>query len=425
MNRPGQSPLNAINAHAEHTASSDSTPAIAHIPRKPGTDIRLDSASEAAAANDAVPIPGRQHIRSDQPITFIDEVPINGTNQRVAVAERQPGQADILQRIAGRSRQTGGFHVFGATRLLRASIQFSAIRHVHGAREHVLQLRNQLVGLVNAMNPGLVSGGGGCKELEAVVRMSSAMEPQLEVSVLLEIPDRSDIRVIDELIAKLAPLIEQLTKGTKTRASTTEVTTHQLLRAQVAFDPGTFSLAAAAGHTLAGRIVDLHNFTCLARERVHKRNADILATANSMLAATGAAIGNKRTTWTAVDDPGVPLVIWYRDQHGHLAGRISLPVQAEHADYIGASTCTAAKVPCTYPLTPAVAAIGLAQSLTNLHAHAAEAVAQGDSGQHAYDLALLAGARDSEIVHVVKALLSAQSIHLDLAIAALDKLRRR
>lgn len=371
-----------------------------------------------------MPMPDNQHIHSNQPISFIDEVPINGSSQRVAIAERQPGQAHILQRITQLSHPTGGFHVFGAARLLRASVQFSAIRDVHVARKQVLQLRNQLVGLVNAMNPGLVSGGGGCKELEAVVRMSSAMEPQLEVSVLLEIPDRSDIRVIDELIAKLAPLIEQLTMGTKTGASTTEVASHQLLRAQVAFDPGTFSLAAATGYALAGRVVDLHNFTCLARERVHKRNADILATANSMLAATGAASGNKHTTWTAVDAPGVPLVTWYRDHHGRLAGRISLPLQAD-ADYTGTATRDAAKVPFTYPLTPAVAAIGLAQSLVNLHAHAAEAVAQGDTGQHAYDLALLAGAIDSEIVHVVKAQLSAQSIHLDLAITALDKLRRR
>ncbi|PZU26191.1 MAG: hypothetical protein DI584_12305 [Stenotrophomonas sp.] len=331
-------------------------------------------------------MPGNQHIHLNQPISFIDEVPINGSSQRVALAERQPGQARVLQRITQLSHPTGGFHVFGAARLLRASVQFSAIRDVHGARKQVLQLRNQLVGLVNTMNPGLVSGGGGCKELEAVVHMSSAMEPQLEVSVLLEIPDRSDIRVIDELLAKLAPLIEQLTMGTKTGASTTEVASHQLLRAQVAFDPSTFSLAAATGYALAGRVVDLHNFTCMTRERVHKRNADILATANSMLAATGAASGNKHTTWTAVD---------------------------------------AARVPCTYPLTPAVAAIGLAQSLVNLHAHAAEAVAQDDPGQHAYDLALLAGAIDSEIVHVVKAQLSAQSIHLDLAITALDKLRRR
>ena len=371
-----------------------------------------------------MPMPDNQHVHSNQPITFIDEVPINGRNQCIAIAERQPGQANILQRITQLSHPTGGFHVFGAALLLRASIQFSAIRDVHGARKQVLQLRNQLVGLVNTMNPGLASGGGGCKELEAVVRMSSAMEPQLEVAVLVELPDRSDIQVIHELIAKLAPLIEQLTMGTRTGASTTEVASHQLLRAQVAFDPGTFSLAAAAGHALAGRIVDLHNFTCMTGERVHKRNADILATANSVLAATGAASGNNRTTWTAIDEPGVPLVIWYRDHHGHLAGRISLPLQAD-ADYTGAATRDAAKVPYEYPLTPAVAAIGLAQSLVNLHAHAAEAVAQGDPGQHAYDLALLAGAIDSEIIHVVKAQLSAQSIHLDLAITALDKLRRR
>lgn len=380
----------------------------------------------------AIPTPDSRHVHLSQPISFIEDLPINGRNRRVAIAECQPGSARILQRITELSRPTGGFRVFGAARMLRTCIQFRSIRDVHDARRHVLQLRNQLVGLINTINPALVSDGGGCKDIEADVRTTSDMGPLLEMAVLVEIPDRSGIQVIDKLIARLAPLIEQLTSGTMAGASVTEIASRQLLRAQVTFDPGSFSLAAAAGYALAGRIVDLHNFTCLARERIRECNADILATANSLLAAIEAARGNKLNTWTAVDVPGVPLVIWYRDHYGHLAGRISLQVQAEHADNIGTApnvsttqTPVAANVPCTYTLDPAVAAIGLAQSLASLHAHATGAVTQVDPSQHAYDLALLAGARDGEIAHVVKALLSAQGIRLDLAIGALDKLRRR
>lgn len=382
--------------------------------------------------NGDAPIPYHQHFHSMQPITFIEELPINGRNQRVPVVELQPGQARALQCITELSRPTGGFRAFGAGPLLRACIQFSAIRDVYSARLQILQLRNLLIGLVNTMIPALARGGGGCRDLDVLVRRTSEATAHLDIVVTVEVPDRSDAHLIDVLVAKLAPYIEQLTNGVMNGASISEVAGRQLLCAQATFDPGNLSLAAATGCSLAGRIVELHNFTCIAKNRVGARNADVLATANSTLVAMEAASGGKLGTWKAHEDLGGPLVIWYRDHHGHLAGRISLPVMAGQTedccaamDIGSAQTAAAANAPRTYPVDLAVAAIGLAQSLVNLHAHAAEAIAQGDPGQHACDLALLAGAREAEINHVVKTLLSAQHIRFDLAVAALDQLRER
>lgn len=379
-------------------------------------------------------MPDCQQPPSDRPITVVENLLVNGADLRVPVAELHPAQAYILQHIAELARSTGGFRVFGAGRLVRACVQFSAIRNVHSACLHVLQLRNQLIGLVNKVGMTLTSGGGSCKDIDAQVRRAGATDAYLEIAVIFEVPDHSDVQVTDILIAKLAAVIEQLTSGARSGASINDNAGSQLLCAQVTFDPASFSLAPMPGHALAGRMVELHNFTCMAIERVCARNADILAAVNSMLGALGSASGSAgsgRSAWTAHDDHGVPLAIWYRDHQGHLAGRISLPVLAQQADHIGAAAGAtsmqadvAATVQCTPLLNPAVAAIGLAQSLTNLHEHAADAIARSNYGQHAYDLALLAGARDSEIVHVVKALISAQSIRWDLAITALEKLRR-
>lgn len=412
-------------------APSESALALTNITRESNVGIGLNEAAIERTLVGSVP----NSTLSDQPITFIDKLLVNGTNSRVPVAELHPGQTRILQCIAELSRFTGGFRVFGTGPLLCARIRFSAIRDVYSARLDVLQLRNQLIGLVNTMNPTLVSGGGNCKDIDAHVRKTSETDEHLEIAVVVEVPDRSDVQVIDNLIAKLAPLVEQLTNGKRSGASINDIAGRQLLCAQVTFDPSSFSLAPVPGHALAGRIVELHNFTCIAKERVNARNADILATANSTLDAIDSANGSSgrgRSPWTAHDDHGVPLAIWYRDHNGHLAGRICLPLVAEQAahkiratEIPSTPTDAPATVQNTHLLNPAVAAIGLAQSLANLHAHAAEAIAQRDPGQHAYDLALLVGARGSEIFEVVKAIGSAHSIRSDHAITTLDELRGR
>lgn len=376
--------------------------------------------------------PCSQHLSSFQPITFVDELLINGRNLRVAIPDLPPGQVRSLQCITELARSTGGFRVFGAGPLVRACIQFGSIRDVYSARLHVMQLRNQLIGLVNTMNPTLTSGGGGCKDIDAQVCNGSAMGSHLEIAVIVELPDRTDVRAVDILIAKFAPLIEQLTHGARSGASVRDIADRQVLCAQVTFDPERLSLAATPGLAMAGRIVDLHNFTCVGKERISARNADVLATANSMLGAIASASGSadsSRNAWIAHDDHGVPLAIWYRDHHGHLSGRISLPVLADQAGaatrMTSTQTAAAATAQSTDLLNPAVAAIGLTQSLASLHAHAATEIAQRNPAQHAYDLALLVGARGSEIAQVVKALLSKQSVRCDLAIAVLDKLRGR
>lgn len=379
-----------------------------------------------------------RHSATSEPVAYVDNLLVNGTSLLVPLTELHPGQVRTLQHIADLAHRTGGFRVFCAGPLLRACVQFSAIRDVHSARLQVLKLRNQLIGLVNTMNPTLASGGG-CKDIDATVRIAADTGAYLEIVVIVEVPYRSDVHVIDSVIAKLAPLIEQLTHGVRGRASIKDVADRHLLCAQVTIDPSTFSLDPASGHALAGRIVDLHNYTCIARDRGSARNADILATANSVLSAIDPASGStggRRKKWTARDEHGVPLAIWYRDHHGHLAGRICLPVLTEQTDHNGAAVDTdsapapapadiAAISQCRQLLNSAVAAIGLAQSLANLHAHAADAIARGNPDQYAHDLALLVGARDSEIVRIVKTLTSAQSIRSDKAITALENLRGR
>lgn len=402
---------------------------ILHKPTD-GTEARTRS---VAGTSSTVPAPCLDS-STGLPIAFVDGLLVNGRDLRISMVEQKPGQADPIQRIASLARAAGGFHTFGAGTLIRARIQFTAIDDVYSARLRVMELRNQLIGLLNSMNPMLLAAGGGCKDIEAHLRQTSGTAAQLEMDVMVEVPDRSDTRAVEGVICTLMPLVEQLTHGARGHASISDLVDRQLLCAQVTFDADSFPLAPAPACALAGRIVDLYNYTCIDADRLNACNAAILAAANgvhAMARNTGGDTEYQQHAWKAHAGHGAPLAIWYRDHRGHLAGRIALPLQVEHADTLAvAATDHAGRnapnaVLRTHLLNHAVAAVALIQSLACLHANATAFIAQNNPAQHAHDLALMVGARDSEIEHVVQTLVAAGSVRCDSATTALNQVRGR
>lgn len=374
------------------------------------------------------------HFGAPLPAAFVSDLLVNGQNLRVSMTEQPSGQSNIIQCIAKLAHSIGGFHAVDAGRLLRARLQVAAIANAYRARTHVLRLRNQLIGLANTMIPTLVARGGGCRDIEVNMHHSHEAGEHLQIDVIVEVLDRCDAGVVDLMIHSTAPLIEQLTHGTRGGTSLSELADRQVLCAQISLDARDFSLASAPAAALAGRIVELHNFICTDAQLLSACNAGILAAANAVrgvLVTAGDGAVHVHLAGTAHSDHGAPLAFWYRDHHGYLTGRIALSLRAEQTDASPAAATDSVgraahvAVQHTSILSHAVAAIGLAQGLASLHAHATAAIAQSNPAQHARDVALLVGARGREIDQVAQTMTTAHSVRCDRAVAALDRVRGR
>lgn len=347
---------------------------------------------------------------------------INGIEQHLPVAADANCTTGI-RRIAQLARGTGGFIAFCAGPLVRSRIQFTGIADVYNARRQVLRLRDELIGLANTMNPKLVALGGGCKDIAVYARQTQQQGAHLEVDLIVDIPDRSDANVLDSMLSRMAPLIEQLTLGTRNRTSISDIADQQLLCAQVAFDAQCFALAPQHADALASRIVDLHRHICTTPGRMGLHNAGVVKAANSVLAAITPAAADKPHCRTAQSDHDAPLCIWYRDHRGRLCGRIALPLITDLVEHDERMPPVSGTSPSVHQLDHAVAAIGLAQSLASLHADASDAIALAEPGQHAHDVALLVGARGDEVAKLVSAMVQPQDIRCDHAIGLLDALQ--
>ena len=413
--------MNATSAHPVHATSVAlaSTATLA-------SSCAAGTLATTIAARNTSPAGPALRANQDAPANqraFLEDLLINGIEQRIPVPMAVQWTAGV-RRIAALARHAGGFTTFRASPLIRSRMQFTGIDDVYSARLQVLRLRNELIGLANTMNPMLAALGGGCKDITVHARQCRPQGARLEVELIVEVPDSSDGRALDMMIARMAPLIEQLTQGTRNRTSTSGIADdRQLLCAQVALDAHCFALAPQQTDALAARIVDLHRHICTTPGRMAMHNAGIVRVVNSMLTSTPTVAGHS-SVWTAQNDNDAPLCIWYRDHRGRLCGRIALPLITTLAGHGSGMPTATTGVPGILQANHAIAAIGLAHSLASLHADAGTAT-QPQAGLHAHDLAVMAGARDDEIATLARSLHNAEQIRCDYAIELLDRLRRQ
>lgn len=211
--------MNATNAHSLRDPPSNSMTVIPHMPRNSARAAppfaKQDPSTPIHIASTAYNL----HERTRPPASFVDGLLINGVRLRVPIAAEKLRQSRVIQQIARLGNATGGFRTFGAAPLLRARLQFNEIADVCSARKHVLLLRNQLIGFANTLTTTQTARGGSCKDIDAHVQQSDDGSTHLEVHLLIEVPDRSDVLVTDTMIAKMAPLIEQITHGRRRRTA--------------------------------------------------------------------------------------------------------------------------------------------------------------------------------------------------------------
>lgn len=116
----GTTKMKAIHAHPRCGPSPTSMSVIAHIPREPVHASSAVMPPEASPLNRTSRMNHDHHAGSRPPISFVEELLVNGMSLRIPMAASQPGHARVIQAIARLAHRSGGFQTFGASQLLRA-----------------------------------------------------------------------------------------------------------------------------------------------------------------------------------------------------------------------------------------------------------------------------------------------------------------
>ena len=308
-------------------------------------------------------------------------------------------------------------------------IQLVDLDDAFAAKTNIEAAADEIVALANEQDPILVKFGGGCRGIEVRV-LDSAAGPMVITHLLVDCRDAMGANAVNTMAEAVAPRLETLTGGRVYLRIISNLAVHRKTRASAIW-PAEF----LGGEEVVDGIIAAYAFACADPFRVATHNKGIMNGIDPVVIATGndwRAIEAGAHSYGGWKEGDSSFTRWEKTDSGDLHGSIELPMAV---GLVGGATAThptaracvkmmGLEIPGgAEKLAGIIVAVGLCQSLGALRALASEGIQRGHMGLHARNLAVAAGADDSEIDAVAERLKREGKVRADLAEQFLKELR--
>ncbi|MEC8949003.1 MAG: hydroxymethylglutaryl-CoA reductase, degradative, partial [Candidatus Thermoplasmatota archaeon] len=308
-------------------------------------------------------------------------------------------------------------------------IQLVDLDDAFAAKATVEAAADEIVALANEQDPILVKFGGGCRGIEVRV-LDSAVGPMVITHLLVDCRDAMGANAVNTMAEAVAPRLETLTGGRVYLRIISNLAVHRKTRASAIW-PAEF----LGGEEVVDGIIAAYAFACADPFRVATHNKGIMNGIDPVVIATGndwRAIEAGAHSYGGWKEGDSSFTRWEKTDSGDLHGSIELPMAV---GLVGGATAThptaracvkmmGLEIPGgAEKLAGIIAAVGLCQNLGALRALASEGIQRGHMGLHARNLAVAAGAEESEIDAVAERLKREGKVRADLAEQFLKELR--
>jgi len=358
-----------------HAASLDGETA-AHLERGGGLSVATaDTMSENVLATFSLPL--------SVGLNFV----VNGRDVIVPMATEEASVVAAASFAARLVRETGGFRGEEDEPIMTAQIQLDEVADPVAAERDLLAAKAELAERVDASIPGVVSRGGGFRELE----VRSLGEGFVVVHVHVDVRDAMGANIVDTVAEAIGDRVAELAEGRLGLRILTNLCLRRRVRVAAsvrAADLG--GEALADGIARASRFAELDAFRAATHNKGFMNGVDAVALALGQdaraleagahaFAATGGAWGSRSYA---------PLAVWRRTESG-LVGEAELPMAVgtvggscrSHEGVRAASAILGAR--SAKELAVIIASVGLASNLAALRALAGEGIQRGHMRLHA------------------------------------------
>ncbi len=356
---------------------------------------------------------------------------VNGRDVLVPMAIEEPSVVAALSNGALLVRETGGVQASADASEMIGQIQIYDLDDPVAARARLVEHQDELLALANDALPGMVSRGGGARDLQ-VRLLDTAMGTMVIIHLTVDVCDAMGANVVNSATEALAPACERLTGGHAGLRVLSNLATQRLARAtcrvpaaRIAPD-GLEAEQAIRGILAAQALADADAY------RAATHNKGIMNGIDAVALATGndwRAIEAGAHAWAARTGAYKPLSTWVRDPDGDLVGSIALPLAvgtqggAVRAHAVAPVALKIMRVQRARELAEIMAAVGLVQNLAALRALTTEGIQRGHMRLHARQVALAAGAVGPETITLTQRLIAEGAISLSRAQALLKEIR--
>ena len=354
---------------------------------------------------------------------------INKKEYMVPMAVEEPSVVAAATHMAKGTRSNGGISADSDDPVMIGQIQLVNLDEPFEAKERILSKRKEIINLANEQDPILVKFGGGCKDIEVRV-LDSDTGPMVITHLLVDCRDAMGANAVNTMAEAVAPRLETITGGRVYLRIISNLAIYRKTRATAVW-PSEF----LGGEEVVDGIIEAFAFACADPFRVATHNKGIMNGIDPVVIATGndwRAIEAGAHTYGQWKEGHGSFTNWEKTNNGDLKGTIEIPmavglVGGATATHPTAKACVKildVKIPGgASELSQVICAVGLCQNLGALRALASEGIQRGHMGLHARNLAVQAGAKETEIDKVAEMLKLSGTVRADVAEKFLSEIR--
>jgi hydroxymethylglutaryl-CoA reductase len=355
---------------------------------------------------------------------------VNDVDRVVPMVVEEPSVVAAASNACKMVRAGGGFRVEIDEPLMIGQIQLTHVTDPARAHEAVLAHRSEILALADASVPGLVSRGGGARDLE-VRTLGEPADAMIVVHVVVDCRDAMGANLINTVAEAVADRLARLAGGRVGLRILSNLCDRRCVRVRCCVPAAVLATDEMDGQNVIDAIVNASRFAELDPYRAATHNKGIMNGIDAVVIATGndwRAVEAGAHAFAARGGRYAPLSIWRRDGDD-LAGSLVVPMAL---GTVGGTLRVhpAARLSLAIlgtesagDLAGIAASVGLASNLAAVRALATDGIQRGHMALHARSVALGAGADGAEVERIAAIIVEQRDITLGGARRALEALR--
>ena len=367
------------------------------------------------------------------PYSFVPDVVVDEQVYQVPFVTEEPSVVAAASFAAKIIKRSGGFKTTIHNRQMIGQVALYQVANIEVAIKNIQNHKQELLELANQAHPSIVNRGGGACDLR--VEWLNGEAEFLVVYLTVDTQEAMGANILNTMLEALKTPLEELTDGESLMAILSNYATEALVTATCEIDIRFLSRNKSEAIDIAKKIVLASQFAKQDPYRASTHNKGIFNGIDAVVLATGndwRAIEAGAHAYASRNGSYQGLTTWsIKEATQTLCGEITLPLPiATKGGSIGLNPTVEVsfdllKQPTAKELASIIASIGLAQNFAALKALVSTGIQHGHMKLQAKSLALLAGAKDTEIAPLVSQLISEKHFSLKRAQEILENIRQK
>ena len=351
---------------------------------------------------------------------------LDGKEMLVPMATEESSVIAAVCNASKQCRSSGGVTSSVSGSEMIAQIQLLGLSNPHYARQVLLEKKEKIRELCDAIDPLLLENGGGFRDLEVRI-LETRGGTMVILHLIVDTQDAMGANAVNSMAESLAPKIEEWTGGRVNLRILSNLADRRLARARAVWN-----LEDLGGEQVRDDMLAASWFAEADPYRAATHNKGIMNGVSAVALVTGndtRALEAGAHAYASRSGKYTSLSRWETDGTGNLVGSLEMPMAvgliggATRVHPIAKIALKILGVNKAEDLARVMAAVGLVQNYGALKALATTGIQKGHMALHSKNVAMMAGAVGDEVDLLAKRLVEIGKIRTDAAEEELAKIR--